>query len=243
MENKYSKLRKDRSGAQILDILYCLSYCHKNNLNYVGPWTNIKKIRNTKMIPNTIKLCNLLNIPKPIINGDKRIINHILSDKIYSPNNNYDEIFNDEFRNYIINKCKNNLTKIKKNKDDIIVSIHIRRGDVRNDNRWSFRYTPNSYYLKVIDIILKKYKNTKIYIFSESNSQENFNDFIKLGCILKLDGDLEEAWNYFIQSDILVLASSAFSIVPAIYNRNKVIYIWNKYFQPLKDWIIDIKNI
>ena len=242
MNKKYSKLRKDRSGAQILDMLYCMSYCFKNNIEYGGAWTNIKKVRNTKMIPNTIKLCKLLNIPKPLINGDKRFLNNIILDEVYHPKDDYNKIFDDNFRNYLINNMKNNLIKVKED-NDFLVAIHIRRGDVRKDNRWSFRYTPNEYYINVIKKILEKYKNAKIHVFSQSDSQENFNEFIKLGCFLHLDSELVEIWNYFIQSDILVLASSAFSIVPAILNENKIIYIWNKYFKPLKNWITDINEI
>lgn len=236
---RFSKLRKDRSGAQILDMLYCYSYCLKNNLEYCGTWVYYKKIRprEKEIIPVTSQLCNFLGLPQPLINGDKNILNYLVNENNYSPNNNYDEIFYDDFKKILISKNKPNLFDIKEKENDFIVAVHIRRGDVRRDNKWSFRYTPNSYYLNIINNIKKEHNNAKIYVFSESKSQENFNDFIKLGCIMKLDTDLVEAWNYFIQADVLLLASSAFSIVPAIYNQNKVIYVWNKYFQPLKGWI------
>ena len=49
---------------------------------------------------------------------------------------------------------------------------------------------------------------------------------------------LEEAFNYFIQCDIFIMASSAFSHVPALYKKNGlIIYTWSKYFKPLKHWI------
>ena len=65
-----------------------------------------------------------------------------------------------------------------------------------------------------------------------------------------LGGTLTEAFNYFIQCDLFIMASSAFSIVPAIMKKNGlVIYVWNKYFTPIDDWIIcndineDIKHV
>ena len=235
----YSNLRKDRSGAQILDMLYCYSFSINNNLHYQGAWFYLKKMRNreTETLKETTKLCKFLGLPEPLVNGDKNILNKIIPEEDYSPNNDYNEIFNDDFKKVLIEKNKPNLTPIKQNKNDYIVAIHIRRGDVKKDNKWSFRYTPNSYYLKIINDIKKENSNAKIYIFSESNSQESFDEFIKLGCVMKLDTELTEAYNYFIQADVLVLASSAFSIVPAIYNQNKVIYTWNKYFLPLNGWI------
>ena len=235
----YSKLRKDRSGAQILDMLYCYSFSINNNFHYKGAWFYYKKLRDRekKTLIETTKLCKFLGLPEPLVNGDKNILNKIVPEEDYSPNNNYNEIFNDKFKKLLIQKNKDNLIPIKDKDKNYIVAIHIRRGDVKNNNKWAFRYTPNSYYLKIIDSIKKEHTNSKIYIFSESNSQESFDDFIKLGCIMKLDTELIEAYNYFIQADLLVLASSAFSIVPAIYNQNKVIYTWNKYFQPLKGWV------
>jgi hypothetical protein len=54
---------------------------------------------------------------------------------------------------------------------------------------------------------------------------------------MKLDTSLTEAWSYFIQSDLFIMASSSFSIVPALYRPNdNVIYTWNKYFTPLNKW-------
>ena len=239
INSTYSKLRKDRSGAQILDMLYCYSFSLAHNFNYQGAWFYYKKMRDREKsyLPETTRLCNFLGLPEPLVNGDKNILNKIIPEEDYSPKNNYDEIFNDDFKKILIDKNKPNLKPIKQNNNDFIVALHIRRGDVKKDNKWSFRYTQNSYYLKIIDDIKNNHNNAKIYVFSESKSQESFDDFTKLGCIMKLDTDLVEAWNYFIQADILVLASSAFSIVPAIYNQNKVIYVWNKYFQPLKGWI------
>ena len=83
-------------------------------------------------------------------------MNKIIPEEDYSPNNNYNEIFNDDFKKVLIEKNKKSLISIKQNKNDFIVAIHIRRGDVKNDNKWSFRYTPISYYLKIIDDIKKK---------------------------------------------------------------------------------------
>ena len=77
-------------------------------------------------------------------------------------------------------------------------------------------------------------------MFSEAsfNNDPNKDKYLELGCVLKLGTSLEEAFNYFIQSDIFIMASSAFSILPALYKKDGlVIYTWNKYFTPLEGWV------
>ncbi len=240
MTEKYSRLTKDRSGAQIQDMLFAYAKCHKNNIIYKGACDHLherdrdnERLRQT--IGNTTSLCNLLGLPVPIIDNklfdsDKIITNYI--------NNDTNDAFNFDFIKMLHDNAKKNFSKIKSDKNDFIISLHIRRDDVKQDNKWFFRYVDNEYYLKILNAIIKIKPKAKIYLFSDGN--ENFKAFEKLGCTLKINSNIVEAWNYFIQSDVLIMGSSSFSIVPGIYNINGiVVYAWNKYFKPLNHWISD----
>ena len=240
MTEKYSRLTKDRSGAQIQDMLFAYAKCHKDNIVYKGGCDHEHvRSRDNERLHQTIKittsLCNFIGIPVPVIDdklfdSDKIIINY--------RNDNTNDAFNFDFIKMLHNNAKKNFKKIKSNMHDFIVSLHIRRDDVKQDNKWFFRYVSNEYYLKILNSIIKIKPNAKIYLFSDGN--ENFKEFEKMGCILKINSDIIEAWNYFIQSDVLIMGSSSFSIVPGIYNINGiVVYTWNKYFEPLNNWISD----
>lgn len=226
----YSYYTYDRSGAQLLNILQNFYYCFKNNLEYCGPIKN-KKYSSVKYynqnISETKKLINFLNIPN-------------IEDKKNNLINKYDINFNDNFLNLIQTQVKPNLKIIHDKIDDFIVCLHIRRGDVQKNNRWSFRYTDDEYYFELINEIKIHKPNSKIYLFSEKCflKEQNYHKYIELGCILMLGTSLEQAFNYFIQCDIFIMASSAFSHVPALYKKNGlVIYTLSKYFKPLNHWI------
>jgi hypothetical protein len=237
---KYSKLTNDRSGAQIQDILLCRCFCKKNNIHYFGACGKIHKRDTTnyqqmKALEQTSKLCTFLKIPIPII--DNNIFNTKTFDDNQYLNVNPNITLTPEICNELRVEMNSNCYSIKEN-DEFIVVVHIRRGDVDTDGRWKFRYTGNDYYVSIIEFILKHKPDAKVYIFSQSNSDESFDVFQQMGCILKLDGELVEAWNYMIQADIFVMASSSFSIVPAIFNNTGIIiYKQNKYFTPLNHWI------
>lgn len=77
-------------------------------------------------------MCNLLGFPVPIINNDIFNSNNFISD-------DYENIIDDlniDFINMLFEQCKKNLVDIKTEKNDFIVSIHIRRGDVQKNNKW-----------------------------------------------------------------------------------------------------------
>ena len=222
----------DRSGAQLFDILQNYYYCFKNNLKYGGPIKHKKSTHHyTKSIGETNKLINFLNLPFAN-NSDYTIINQSTTQ--------INKDFNKPFRDLLFKQVKPNLIKIDKAPDDLIVCLHIRRGDVQKTGRWCFRYTDDNYYFELINEIRLHKPNAKIYLFSEKcfRQEERYDEYIKLGCIMKLDTELSEAFNYFIQCDIFIMASSAFSHVPAIYKKDGlVIYTWSKYFKPLDHWV------
>lgn len=238
---KYSRLTKDQSGAQIQDMLFAYAFCHNNGFTYMGACDkhhtrDRDNVRTFCVLKKTNPLCDLLCINHPIIDGNV----YDDSNKIVTNYVNTDTraVFTKEFRTMIYNNIKKNLKPIN-DSDKFIISVHIRRGDVQKDNRWWFRYVENDYYLKILTEILKLDKNFAVYVFSDGK-EEDFVDFENLGCTLKINTDVYEAWEYFIQSDLLLLGNSSFSIVPGIFNMTgTVVYTKNKYFTPLDDWISD----
>ena len=246
--NVYSILRTDRSGARLLDILKCYSYCRKHNGTYKGSIIDYNYFSvngsGSKNLKDCIVLCKMLGIPGPI---DRKSIKdklwQKLHDDVYLNFDKNDNIFNKEFLEHLIESVKTKgsvyLKKTFEDPTKFIVSVHLRRGDVSPLSKWKFRYTPNSYYLELISIIKKKCSNAVFYVFSESDSFEPFDDFKKMGCIVKLDKDMSvsQTWIHMIKSDMILMSCGAFSVVPALFSKNTKIYIDNKYFPPLKNWV------
>ena len=114
------------------------------------------------------------------------------------------------------------------------VSIHIRRGDVSFHSH-THRYIPNSYFLGLVRNIIEIAPSSEVTIFSESKSSEPFDDFIKLGCKVLLDTDLVDIWKEMITCDILFMSKSSFSYVPALYNKNFVVY-YPAWYDKLNNW-------
>lgn len=110
------------------------------------------------------------------------------------------------------------------------VAIHIRRGDVSPCNQWDWHYLTNSYYLNIIDEYLPEYcgddvaRGCDVTIFSETSTAESFDPFIERGIEMKLSGPLEEVWDGIINADVAILSISSFSFIPAVLNRDVVLY-------------------
>lgn len=116
------------------------------------------------------------------------------------------------------------------------IVIHIRRGDISSSSH-PHRYTPNTFYLHILDALqVCLGDGLDVTIHSQSSSSESFTPFQERGAKLKLDGPIEEAWADMITADILVLSKSSFSYVPALYNPNIVLYqpFWHA---ALPNWI------
>jgi len=124
------------------------------------------------------------------------------------------------------------------NEDNIIkIAIHIRRGDVSFDKNTS-RYIPIDYYIKIINSLKKKYKNSKIYILTEIN-ENNLNEFKIFknykNVIVFPNLDTLYTLEFLIKADVLVISKSSFSYLAGLYNNNIVYYI-DFWHPPLIEW-------
>ena len=113
---------------------------------------------------------------------------------------------------------------------NIDIAIHIRRGDVGKGNR----FTPNSYYNKIIKFLNSKYPEYKITIFSEGKLK-NFSNISGNNINFKLNTDIRETFHSLVSAKVLVTAKSSFSYSAAILNSNEIYYI-NFWHKPLDHW-------
>ncbi|CAK0844905.1 unnamed protein product [Prorocentrum cordatum] len=130
------------------------------------------------------------------------------------------------------------------------IAIHIRRGDVKENKSaaptseagkiWSMRGVSDAWYFSLIAQISGTCApDADIHVFSSLEGNWNSSDFDgyrERGATVHLDGDPMEAWAHFVAADVLVMAKSSFSHVPALLNDNCVVY--QPYMHlPLDGWV------
>ncbi|CAK0846058.1 unnamed protein product [Prorocentrum cordatum] len=130
-----------------------------------------------------------------------------------------------------------------------VVALHLRRGDVtpgddlvnlsRSGVQQS-RLTPDSWYFGVVEHIRSVLPHAEVHVFSSTEDTydpEEFNGYRRRGMHVHLDGDILDPWATMAQAQVLVMAKSSFSHVPAILNTHCVVYqpYWHK---PLANWIV-----
>lgn len=255
--------RNDRTGSILLLILYIYAYCFKYNIIYDGVignnnwWCNdifFNKIKTYFNINNKKESIN--NLRKIEFNDLEKYSNKI-TDNLYfifdvktlCPyfSKNIDMFFDDKFKIFMNNNIKLNKNFIMNN-NNIIISIHIRRGDV--DKNIPIRYTDDNVYINLINNIIKKnnLKNYEIHIFSEKQFNGNLSLYNKLDNIFfhleksEYILDLNNVFNdllFMINSDYLICSKSGFSYVPALLNNKNNIYHNNKFWcSPKKKFIL-----
>lgn len=221
----YSRLRNDRSGAEILDMLLAHQYAFLHNWTFGGACGFPRRspdVRRHKQTQDLVRqlfgtsLASLLKFACPPKNNSNSIMNNsdagdnsynhvILKDSDYT-NGEY-ATFSASWRDYIqrqylrpwflkkqqeLRRQDINTTGNSKS-DEIVVAVHIRRGDVYPCRR-THRYLPNSHYQS----ILRRYvlNNTKIF----GNNQKD-----KRPILIKIHSETAsfEPWNcsanYWIQ--------------------------------------------
>ena len=225
MKKYFLKCESDRSGAQINEEIFAWSYLENEGKEYLGSYGDYNFDDHSRLI-------ELLNLPLTYREKPAEWENHqrINTDLYFGKDPN--DFVNEQFLESLRNRCPNVYTDFKNPFPKI--SIHIRRGDVNKDN-YPLRYIPNQYFLDHIVKIRDVSPNSRILIFSESVSEEGFDEFEKLGCELKLDCDLEFTWTELINSDVLIMSIGSFSYIPAMYNKGFVMF-YPAWYKKLSHW-------
>jgi hypothetical protein len=119
------------------------------------------------------------------------------------------------------------------------IAIHIRRGDVDDINN-NGRYIPIHTYIKIIETLKSRCKNSNITIYTEFNNIKNKNEFdvFKNNENITIKADIDPIQSIYEMSvaDILVIGKSSFSYIAGLYNKNTVFY-FNFWHSPLDNWI------
>jgi len=113
---------------------------------------------------------------------------------------------------------------------DIVVNI--RRNDVVPD--LAERYTPNSFYEKLIPELRKQYPDYSICVVTDA-SLEEVQDVAQ--DVSFWGGDACAAFHMMVTAKVLVTAKSSFSYSAALLSEGVVYYIpfWH---QPLDEWVV-----
>ena len=213
MEKKYitNRIKDDGFGSQYQLIISCILYAELNGFEYVYTQPNLKTVYEDE----DIKLYEIMNIEKYFKNIndiDKNIIEVVDESKTYSfVNQNIDTCLNSNTMKKIRNIFKENKNLNYFNKDFFNIAIHIRRcslhknidlqshyGDLNVDLKnivdksilptLSERFTDDSYYIELMNMIRNQHPNAKFHIYSEGVESDfsNFKAKIKIKQKLKL---------------------------------------------------------
>jgi hypothetical protein len=247
--------RGARIGHQSNDYFLTVTYCKKNNFNYVyHPFTcNSKKFEEILNFytlhelnyNNTFnKVKKIINI-KDLIDEDNKYKNiHKKLIEIHESEEHimlYDGICGNERFTTIFNINNNDVIQIKKqyrgcllkyyenyvNKD--YICIHIRCGDIVNDKS---RYLSVNYFIDRYHNLILTYpelKDMPVYIVTEQNfKDENLLYENIINCnIIKADEKM--SFYYIVNSSYLIASRSGFSNLSYILGNMKVI-------KPSNDW-------
>jgi hypothetical protein len=119
----------------------------------------------------------------------------------------------------------------------IVIAIHLRRGDVGPE--MADRYSRDETSLRTIEAardICAARAPTRLDLYSEGEVA-SFRRFADAGCELHLDENAFVTLDNLTRADVLVMAKSSFSYVPALLGDSVKLYekFWHA---PMSDWIV-----
>ena len=228
----YSRGREDQSGARIHDEIMAASFSFANNITYCGPVFNqvlssdeTEPLRQLLGLPSASQGRGGAVIPPEIyrernVTGVFSVLKEAFMKSLgIKLSAHPDEIFPEMF---ISSLQRKSVLTIKPRINQVV--LHVRRGDVSAEMHPS-RYTGIRYYLELIDQLSHLDSRLCFTVHSQSKGL-SVGEIQSLSavCNLILDADLVKAWEDMINAEILVLAKSSFSYVPALYSMGTIIY-------------------
>lgn len=243
----FLRARADRSGAAILDYLKGLSMALEFGLEFGGICGETLMVDTHKAMVQTLGLDTLIrfrscpnNRTTDFIAGDRVEHNRGIAGSFSSPAVMHfiRAVSHARRGGQRPSDANNNRVGGDMNKGAARVGVHIRRGDVDPCGYFA-RYLPNSLYLKLIDLYSPAH-GADVTIFSEEYSYEPWSDFSNF--TLSLGGNLTDVWQSMLESDVLILSRSSFSIVPAIISSRIRTAVYLPYLRndpkPLPEWTV-----
>jgi len=237
--NRYILEGKDRVGSQLFRDLCGEYYCYTHGYNYKGTITTDKiKAGQFKLHQAAAKHFKI----GPIIRRSDQITDDEIlggkwpTAKTKRPGSkpwqwyNHPFIQDEKFLKSIRNRVKHTTA-------ENICSVHVRRGDVTCDGKWSDRYINLDTYKSVINLIKLKHPGIDVIIHTDGKD-EDIKELLEMGCRRSdargsgLDSLISD-WNIMKSARYLLVSKSMFSYIPAIFNTNTVIYPdWNMMHGP-----------
>jgi nucleoside-diphosphate-sugar epimerase len=244
----------DRTGARIHEDLFVWAWCEKtgNSFCAIKDTFDIVDQGETKSRLELHRdMLEMFDIPVTIKKDFSTVSTpgHAwfeITDEHLDYRDKVDELFTESFRKKALDRYYNNPKNAStKNPDDLVVAVHIRRGDVNMNN--PIRYVHNEYFVNLINEIRKIEPNAIINIFSDTSFEkaayanrgtesESLDVFEEMGCNMYINYDLFSTWRMMIESDILISSKSSFSWVPAFYNKNLVIH-YDCWIKKMDHWL------
>jgi hypothetical protein len=238
----YSKLRDDRAGSAIQDMLYAHAYAFANGMQYMGACPT-KCPRHCKHQKADQKLLDGigLNSTLPIACPPGNASNQVLLEGRQYRKDSY--LSNEQWLKDIRSAVRCTKPDSEDGDNVMQVAVHIRRGDV-TPCPWKNvpRYTPNSQYMDVLDQYLPHDDNSdtlrkvRVSIFSERISHESFDVFAKKNYSLFLNTPLVDVWRAIVTADVVIMAKSSFSFAPTLLNGNATVWYTPFWHSPLPGW-------
>jgi len=213
----------DGFGSQYQAVMSGIAYCEFMKYDYIHtPFVFLGHGENPAGLTNFIGI--------PVGNTRDVDMSEFRADPVHNserPSVYYTENVRNILRNYYFSTAKPTIPPT-----DIV--IHIRRGDI--GAHAPDRFTSNTDYVAIIQMLKATYPNRTITIHSEG-TLDDFKELAIEGVDFRLNDAVMTSFHSMVMANVLVTAKSSFSYAAAILNRNKVYYMpfWHN---PLDDWTV-----
>lgn len=153
----------------------------------------------------------------------ERIVFLAEQDQFYRAQYPISEVLKQKFYSCPVRKEENLIF----NKDEFNIAIHVRRGDIVQNNgrenpNLTMRFQDNEYFINALNIALENFKdenNIHIYLFSQGK-KEDFKEFEQFNNLtFCLDLDPQSSFLHMVYADALITSKSSFSYKPALLNN------------------------
>lgn len=140
----------------------------------------------------------------------------------------------------IVKNVEGVIRNIKK-KNDLIIGIHLRRGDYKTYQNGKFFYS-NSQYSTIIEQVLRIFNNNKLAFLLVSNEEIDSMVFNKYNCYFSSGSLMAQDLYLLSQADYILGPPSTFSAWASLYNSSPLYFVENPELDFSINDFVDIKS-
>lgn len=131
--------------------------------------------------------------------------------------------------------------------DNDVISLHVRRGDyLKPENKNMMGACSNDYYKKAVELLLEKYPNSNLLVFSDDTAWVEANLHFNIPMKVVKNYDIQPYWYIMLMSKCrhYIISNSTFSWWGAFLNTNpnKTVVIPSKWYSDRNNPDIYFKN-